>query len=221
MTVICEISSPQKTGSVPAFPNPAFRGVRKRKVAKMTEDTAPDWSDCLIRIARDQDKKAFAMLFRHFAPRVKSYLLKRGASHTQADDAMQEAMATVWRKAHLFDPTKAAASTWVFTIARNKFLDAVRKQARPEPEMIETRPEYEDSAEDAVSISQESEILRSAIRRLPPKQREMIERAYLGELTHAEISQETELPLGTIKSRIRLGLERLRHEIAPAVKDRT
>lgn len=180
-----------------------------------------DWSDCICRVAADGDKAAFAALFRHFAPRVKSYLMKRGASDTQAEDAMQEAFATIWHRAHLYDPVKAAASTWIFTIARNKLLDALRKQSRPEPEDLPETVEHAASAEEAVNFGQEQALLHAAIKRLPQKQRDMIERAFLGDLTHAEISEQTDLPLGTIKSRIRLGLERLRHEVAQELKERS
>jgi RNA polymerase sigma-70 factor (ECF subfamily) len=184
-------------------------------------DSATDWADNIRKIADAGDKAAFAALFRHFAPRVKSFLIKRGANDTQADDAMQETMATVWHKAHMFDASKASAATWIFTIARNKFLDIVRKQSRPEPELLPDEPEVSESAEVAVNFGQEQELLLAAIRKLPPKQRDMIERAFLGDLSHAEISEATDLPLGTIKSRIRLGLERLRREIVPVLEERS
>lgn len=203
-------------------PSPRIAARRKAKEYKaMTQNDETDWAGCIRRIAEDGDKAAFALLFRHFAPRVKSYLIGRGASDSQAEDAAQEAMATLWHRAAMYDPAKAAASTWIFTIARNKFLDAVRKQARPEPEAMPEEPETSESTEEQVMVSQDQAMLRAALAKLPAKQREMVERAYLGELTHAEISDLTDLPLGTIKSRIRLGLERLRHEIAPSMKDRS
>ena len=126
---------------------------------------------------------------------------------------MQEAMATVWRKADLFDPSKASAATWIFRIARNKQLDAIRKLQRPEPEDLPWRDTEELDPAEEVGLVQEQERLRKAVETLPPKQREMIERAYYGELSHSEIADVTRLPLGTIKSRIRLALQRLRHEL--------
>ena len=219
MNATVTISLPSKrTFAPPPVVNARLAWTKDAK--PMPEAAAPDWSDCILRIAANGDRAAFAALFRHFAPRVKSYLMKRGASAAQAEDAVQEAMATVWHRARLFDPAKASAATWIFTIARNKQLDMLRKQARPEPEPLPEETEFADSAETAVNLAQEQTILREALQKLPPKQREMIERAFLGDLTHAEISEQTDLPLGTIKSRIRLGLERLRHEIAPALKDR-
>ena len=120
-------------------------------------------------------------------------------------------MATVWNKAHLFDPTRASAATWIFTIARNKKIDALRKQKRPEPEDLGWGPEHEPDQEDVVSLQQETERLGQAIASLPIKQRQLLERAYFSDMSHSEIAAATGLPLGTIKSRIRLALDRLRH----------
>jgi RNA polymerase sigma factor (sigma-70 family) len=122
-------------------------------------------------------------------------------------------MTTLWRKAALFDPTRASVATWVFTIARNKKIDALRKQRRPEPEDLPWGPQPEPDQVDILALQQEQTELAAAIRLLPDKQKELIERAYFGDLSHSEIAAETGLPLGTIKSRIRLALERLRHEM--------
>ena len=159
----------------------------------------------------DQDKTAFAALFRHFAPRVKAFLMKSGAGETLAEECTQEVMATLWQKAHLFDPSRASVSTWIFTIARNRKIDALRRQKRPEPEDLPWGPEAEPDQAEAMSLRQESEKLAEAVAQLPDKQRKLIEKAYFGDLSHSEIAAETGLPLGTIKSRIRLALERLRH----------
>jgi RNA polymerase sigma-70 factor (ECF subfamily) len=164
-----------------------------------------------IRVHKDQD--AFASLFRHFAPRVKAFLMKSGADASLAEECAQEVMATLWNKAHLFDPARASVATWIFTIARNRRIDALRRQRRPEPEELPWGPEPEPDQEDALALQQESERLGEALAQLPERQRELIERAYFGELSHSEIAAETGLPLGTIKSRIRLALERLRHEM--------
>lgn len=171
------------------------------------------WLDAVecIRVHKDQD--AFAALFRHFAPRVKAFLMKSGADASLAEECAQEVMATLWNKAHLFDPARASVATWIFTIARNRRIDALRRQRRPEPEELPWGPEPEPDQEDALALQQESERLGEALAQLPEKQRELIERAYFGELSHSEIAAETGLPLGTIKSRIRLALERLRHEM--------
>jgi len=122
-------------------------------------------------------------------------------------------MATVWQKAHLFDPARASAATWIFTIARNRKIDAIRKQRRPEPEDLTWGPEAEPDQDDVIALQQESAKLTEAIKTLPDKQRVLIEQAYYGDLSHSEIAEQTGLPLGTIKSRIRLALERLRHSM--------
>ncbi|MGR3467584.1 MAG: sigma-70 family RNA polymerase sigma factor [Shimia sp.] len=165
-----------------------------------------------MRAIRDaQDQGAFAELFAHFAPRVKAFLMKSGADASLAEECAQEVMATLWRKAHLFDPSRASVATWVFTIARNKRVDALRKQRRPEPEDLPWGPEAEPDQADVMALREETEKLAAALGALPEKQRVLIERAYFGELSHSEIAAETGLPLGTIKSRIRLALDRLRH----------
>ncbi len=177
--------------------------------AKKIEDDA-NWAALIVRISAHQDQKAFAELFRHFAPRVKAFLMRSGAGETLAEECAQETMATIWRKAGMFDPTRASAATWIFTIARNRRIDMLRKQRRPEPEDLPWGPEHEPDQADVMVLAQETEKLGEAIKALPEKQRVLIERAYFGDLSHSEIAAETGLPLGTIKSRIRLALERLR-----------
>ena len=166
-----------------------------------------------MRQAEDGGAAAFAELFAHFAPRVKAFLMKAGADETMAEECAQDVMATLWRKAHMFDSTRASVSTWIFTIARNRRIDMIRRERRPEPEALPWGPEEEPGPAERVVIRQESERLTAALSRLPEKQRELVERAYFGDLTHSEIADATGLPLGTIKSRIRLALEKLRHEM--------
>lgn len=169
------------------------------------------WEELMLMVSTSQDRSAFKQLFNHFAPRIKSFLMKAGADPTMAEECSQEAMATVWNKAKLFDPARASASTWIFTIARNKRIDAIRKIRRPEPDELTWPDGMEDAQEDALELKQQSEILADAIQNLPEKQRQLVEKAFFKELSHSEIALETGLPLGTIKSRIRLALERLRH----------
>ena len=166
-----------------------------------------------MRVRDHQDKAAKAALFRHFAPRVKAFLMKSGADATLAEECAQDVMATLWQKAHLFDPARASVATWVFTIARNRRIDALRKARRPEPEELSGGPEPEPDQAEVLEAQQETDRLGAALAQLPDKQRALIERAYFGDLSHSEIAEETGLPLGTIKSRIRLALERLRHQM--------
>ena len=175
----------------------------------MSEETR--WIDCMARIRASQDKEAFGELFSHFGPRVKAFLMKSGSNMAMAEECTQDVMVTLWRKAHLFDPARASVATWVFTIARNRRIDLIRKERRPEPDELTWGPEPEPEQADALGLQQESAQLRDALATLPDKQRLLIQQAYFGDLTHSEIAAETGLPLGTIKSRIRLALERLRH----------
>ncbi|WP_193143225.1 MULTISPECIES: sigma-70 family RNA polymerase sigma factor [unclassified Meridianimarinicoccus] len=167
----------------------------------------------MARIRSAQDQTAFVALFRHFAPRVKGFLIKSGASDSLAEEVTQEVMATVWQKAHQYDETRASVATWIFTIARNRKIDLLRKLNRPEPEDMPWGPEPEPEQSEVLVIQQESARLTAALADLPEKQRLLVERAYFGDLSHSEIAAETGLPLGTIKSRIRLALEKLRHEM--------
>ena len=178
---------------------------------RILEDKGHSWEELMLMVSTNQDRSAFKQLFNHFAPRIKSFLMKAGADPTMAEECSQEAMATVWNKAKLFDPARASASTWIFTIARNKRIDAIRKIRRPEPDELTWPDGMEDAQEDALELKQQSEILADAIQNLPEKQRQLVEKAFFKELSHSEIALETGLPLGTIKSRIRLALERLRH----------
>lgn len=170
-----------------------------------------DWVTHVARIRDAKDEAAFADLFAHFAPRVKSFLMRGGGDATLAEECAQEVMATLWQKAHLFDPSRASVSTWVFTVARNKKIDVLRRQRRPEPEELTWGPEAEPEQSDVLALQQETAQLGEALAALPQKQRDLIEKAYFGDLSHSEIAEATGLPLGTIKSRIRLALDRLRH----------
>ena len=187
------------------------RDVEKPKVSTEAATKRMAWVAQIAAVRDNQDRRAFAELFAYFAPRVKSFLMKSGASPDLAEECAQEVMATLWNKAHMFDPTKASVSTWIFTIARNRKIDILRKQRRPEPEDLPWGPEAEPDQVESMGLQQETEQLGQALATLPEEQRKLIERAYFGELSHSEIAAETGLPLGTIKSRIRLALDRLRH----------
>ena len=168
----------------------------------------------MLAVRDDRDKRAFAKLFAHFGPRLKGVAMRGGLSSGQAEDVVQDVMLTIWRKAHMFDPSRAQVSSWIYQIARNRQVDVLRKENRPLPEAL--KAPSEDAEEDAgqvLALEQEVSALKQALAKLKPAQREMVEKAYLGELSHTDIEAETGLPLGTIKSRIRLGLEKLRHEL--------
>lgn len=205
-------------------PTPVVSGVKMRDPKKepadgtktlsngMQNDVA-QWVNELCRIRDGRDQAAFINVFKHFGPRVKAFLMRTGMDAALAEECAQEVLVTVWNKAHLYDATRASPSTWIFTIARNKKIDVLRKQKRPEPEDLPWGPEAEPDQADVIGLQQESDKLGRALRDLPEKQRELIEKAYFGDLSHSEIAAQTGLPLGTIKSRIRLALERLRHSM--------
>ena len=186
--------------------------VRSKSVDDRTkENNRLQWVDQMERIRDARDRKAFAEVFGYFAPRIKGFLVRSGANPTLAEECAQDVMATVWMKAHMFDPARASVATWIFTIARNRRIDILRREKRPEPEDLPWGPEAEPEQEEVVALQQESAILGRAMKSLPPAQRELIEKAYFGDMSHSEIAEATGLPLGTIKSRIRLALDRLRH----------
>ena len=192
-----------------------FQRVATETVAASVEPVTNDkkrnlWITHVHRIRDNADKVAFAELYMHFAPRVKGFLIKSGADGSLAEECAQEVMATLWHKAHLFDPSRASVATWIFTIARNRRIDILRKQRRPEPEDLTWGPQEEPDQADALALQQETQILGKALFDLPTAQRKLIDQAYFGDMSHSEIAKQTGLPLGTIKSRIRLALGRLR-----------
>lgn len=203
------------------LPEPAGRSaVQVRRAgqpsgrAKLTVDgPGTDWTALVLRVRDHQDKAAFAALFRHFAPRVKAFLMKSGAGAAMAEECAQDVMATLWQKAWQFDPNRASVTTWVYTIARNRRIDMLRKSLRAEPQELDWGPAAEPDQAEIYAAQQESQRLGQALAVLPDKQRALIERAFYGDLSHSEIAAETGLPLGTIKSRIRLALDRLRQEM--------
>lgn len=174
--------------------------------------TMEDAARLVAEIAAKRDKQAFAALYRHFAPKLKAFALKQGLSAGVAEEIAQETMIQLWRKAPTFDVRKASVSTWLFTILRNKRIDYLRREARPDLDHDEWRLQTE-APEQPDSIAERGEDrLRVAdmLKALPDEQKQVLHLAYFKELTHAEIAEELDLPLGTVKSRIRLALGRMR-----------
>jgi RNA polymerase sigma-70 factor (ECF subfamily) len=171
-------------------------------------------SDLVLAVAAAADRDAFAVLFAHFAPRIKTYLLRHGAGTGLAEDVAQETMLAVWRKARLFDPAKADAATWIFTIARNMRVDALRRERRPElaaePMLI---PEEEADGDARLTAAERARAVAEAIAGLPPEQAEVVRLSYYEDKPHREIEADLGIPLGTVKSRLRLALGRLRAAI--------
>lgn len=178
----------------------------------------PDPTELLVAVGRDRDRDAFATLFREIAPKLRRYLLGGGLDGGRADEIVQEVMLTVWRRADTFDPTRASASTWIFTIARNRRIDALRHERRPEidprdPALV-SPPERSPDAH--IDAARDQAAVVAALSSLPAEQVRVIEAAYFQDRTLSAIAAGEELPLGTVKSRMRLALQRLRLALGPA-----
>jgi RNA polymerase sigma-70 factor (ECF subfamily) len=169
-------------------------------------------NDLVRAVGQNGDKAAFKELFDHFAPRVKGYLMRLGASAAVAEDLAQDVMLTLWRKAVQFDPGKASASTWVFTIARNLRIDAIRRERRPQFDVDDPTlaPSSGRSSDENLDWAKAEERLREALVMLPREQAHVIELSFLADKPHSAIAAELGLPLGTVKSRIRLAMVQLR-----------
>lgn len=178
-------------------------------------DGSPDLIGMLVAISERQDRAAFSGLFSHFAPRVKAYLIRHGATNEAAEELAQETLLRVWRKAHLFDPTVAAPSTWIFRIARNLRIDRIRRERRPEfdPEDPALVRDADPAADQQIELSQEGARVRAAVDMLPPDQKQAIMLSFFEDKPHREIADELGLPLGTVKSRIRLAFARVRQTL--------
>ena len=170
----------------------------------------------VLAIAKLRDRTAFAELFQFFAPRLKAFMIRGGADADTAEELAQEAMIQVWRRAESFDPERAAASTWIYTIARNKRIDRLRRERRPamsEEEYVSALGADRSASErgdSAVERSQAEVRLANSLETLPEDQATVVKMAFYEDKSHAAIAAELRLPLGTVKSRIRLALARLR-----------
>lgn len=179
------------------------------------QNNLSEWDRLLLRVGSDRDRFAFKKLYEHFAPRLKSFLLRIGSDMSAAEEICQESMIMVWRRAETFNPDSAGASTWIFTIARNKRIDKLRKDNRPLPDLND--PSFfqipVDKSDDILQRVEEEKKIKNALKNLPPEQAKLILSAYYEEKSHRKIADETNLPLGTVKSRIRLAINRLRSQL--------
>lgn len=186
--------------------NPAIR----RTVQTMTGPA--DYSAKILRIAQRSDKAAFAELFGYYAPRIKGFFMRGGMAPGQAEELAQETMLMLWRKAYLFDPAKASASTWIFTIARNLRVDAIRRERYPAAHLMEEHePDFEPSPSEMLLRLEGETLVRTAMQKLSPEQMSVIQLHYFDDKPHSEIARTLDLPLGTVKSRLRLAMQHLRN----------
>lgn len=170
----------------------------------------------ITRIAATQDREAFAAMFAFYAPRVKAMMMRRGASADRAEDLAQETLLRLWRKAGQFDPARASASAWVYAIARNVSVDIIRREGRAAVWLEEQdEPDDEDlnEPEQHLLIAEREGLVRSTMATLPEEQIRVIRLSFFDGLAHSEIAELLGIPLGTVKSRIRLALQRLRDRL--------
>ncbi len=189
------------------------KGISQPATGRRTDE----WSECLALIARNQDRAAFSRLFRHFAPLMKAFALSGSSlSASNADELVQEVMLKVWQKAGAFNPEKAAASTWVYTIARNCRTDMYRRLQKFDTALTAEDLSTELESEEAFVILHQKrsrDKIRQLIKELPTDQIQIVAKVYMEGKSHSEVAGELDLPLGTVKSRVRLAIQKLQIQI--------
>lgn len=211
-----------KTGNVLGFrrpgrasrdkASPRAQGTRPGAGPGRRSSRARAMSARLEAVAERADTAAFAELFRHFAPRVRAYLLRGGGDAGQVDDVVQDTFAAVWRKAGHYDRRRATAAAWIFAIARNRRIDVYRRERRPEfdPRDPAFQPDPLPDGERALTAGQRAEAVRTALDALSGEQRDVLRLAFYEGETYAAIAVRLGIPLGTVKSRARLAFGHMR-----------
>jgi len=190
----------------------------KSPMAQQTDTSALNrqMNSNLMAIGQRRDESAFSEVYGHFAGRIKSFLMSRGMEDSIAEELVQEIMLLVWRRAESFDPKKAAASTWIYTIARNRRIDYLRGNSRIEVEFEDEMLELDDdeiTQEQSVDLAQQSDLLKDALERLPQEQQHVMHLSYFRGQSHGAIAEWLGLPIGTVKSRIRLAMKSIRNDL--------
>lgn len=188
------------------------------KTMQQTKKPTATWNNHLVKVSASRDRESFHALFTHFAPLLKNYFLAKfpsQQSHQLIEELIQEVMIKVWNKADTYKPEKAAASTWIFTLARNTHIDMIRRQKKLENTYsIETEDIWEDFTEDgpysSLSQTRETTTISASLNQLPIEQSSIVRKVYMESKTHQEVATELNLPLGTVKSRIRLAHKKLK-----------
>ncbi|MFC6198139.1 sigma-70 family RNA polymerase sigma factor [Ponticaulis profundi] len=183
-----------------------------RKNGELDQAARAAFADDLERIAAEKCRESFSRLFAYYAPRLKTFIMRLGADDAEAEELAQDVMITVWRKAEQYDRSQASPSTWIFRIARNRRIDAFRrKKTLPEDsEEPALMPSDMPHPEDVFDAQQLESAVRSALSELPDEQRDLLKASFFEGLSHAELSERMGVPLGTVKSRIRLAFQKLR-----------
>ena len=181
-----------------------------------TTSRHPAASDLLAAIGIDRDRTAFAALFTFYAPRLAGYFRRLGADAGVAEELVQDVMLTIWQRAGSYDQTKGGASTWIFAIARNKRIDAFRRERRPtlDPNDPLLAPEDDPTPEKSAETAETRRLIGAALANLPADQRMLLHMWYYDDKSHHAIAAARNIPLGTVKARLRRALARLRLDIA-------
>lgn len=195
------------------------RRVSDKSVRALDPAQRERFADLMEAVAQSRSKPAFAELFTFYAPRLKSYMLRLGAGDSEAEELVQDVMVTAWQKAGMYDRKQASVSTWLFRIARNRRIDVHRRQRRPElmTDDPQLSPAGVEAPDEAVSRGQLEGIVRERLQELPREQLVLVQAAFYDGLSHSEIAEAFNLPLGTVKSRIRLAFQRLKGDIEPQI----
>lgn len=178
-------------------------------------DIATRHRDLIVRVAEHQDKQAFAELFEWYAPRVKAMLLKLNSSNELAEDIMQDVLMTVWLKADKFAAAKGSVGTWIFTITRNRRIDAFRKQSSRHYMDIDEMEFADDApaADDVLLSDEQDRLVADVAATLPEDMREVIQLAFVEDKSQTSIADELGIPLGTVKSRTRRAFQKIREKL--------
>jgi RNA polymerase sigma-70 factor (ECF subfamily) len=195
----------------------AARVLPRAEPGRMTSGLeVEDFAGLIEAVATRQDRAAFTRVFAYYGPRVKAYLLRLGLESAQAEEVAQEVMVAVWRKAPSFDRAQASAATWIFRIARNRRIDLFRRDQRAQLDANDPafHPAAEATPAEVAEAAERENQVRRAMAELPPDQRDLVRRAFYEDQSHSEIAADTGVPLGTVKSRLRLAFAKLRLRLA-------
>jgi len=178
---------------------------------------AAEHATMVAAVAAHRDRTAFAVLFDYYGPRLSAYLMRLGCDRAAAEEITQDVMVSLWRKAHLFEPSKSSLATWLYRIARNRRIDLLRRDrvdyVDPDNFALDIPDESGVDADRLLDSQSRDDFLRGAMKQLPSEQLQLVQMAFFESLSHSEIAEKTGLPLGTVKSRIRLAFTRLRRAL--------
>lgn len=211
--------------SVTSAQSGAIHGIKPKSLAKVSAlpgRSALD-GELMSRVVSSADREAFNTLALHYAPRLKAWLVHRGEGDSTSEDIVQDVLTALWQKAASFDSSKASFSTWVYRMTRNRWIDHKRKHDRLQPtapqDMMELSDELEESPHAGLEEAQAAQAVRDALATLPPEQKQMLYLAFFEGLSHSAIAERTGIAIGTVKSRIRAPLKKLRTTLEAYRKD--